>query len=144
MLSTQFRNNMESVKLSYYLCDLKRRKYLEACIKLPKLNKSCHNRLKCRISTSKSWPKIYVNLEKTRLFSQVGFSSSKISEMEKIKKKDLIKFNLTLTHQEEKKHETEGFFFQRNGVVALNWIHRYFSFRFIFSYRRQIEKRKFL
>lgn len=93
---------------------------------------------------SKSWPKIYVNLEKTRLFSQVGFSSSKISEMEKIKKKDLIKFNLTLTHQEEKKHETEGFFFQRNGVVALNWIHRYFSFRFIFSYRRQIEKRKFL
>ena len=41
--------------------------------------------------------------KKTRLFSQVGFSSSKISEMEKIKKKDLIKFNLTLTHQEEKK-----------------------------------------
>ena len=32
--------------------------------------------------------------------------------MEKIKKKDLIKFNLTLTHQEEKKHETEGFFFK--------------------------------
>ena len=61
-----------------------------------------------------------MNLEKTRIFSQVGFSSSKISEMEKIRKKDLIKLNLTLTHQEEKKHETEGFFFRRNGVVALN------------------------